>query len=104
MRDGVAEPTFREEEAQSSLLPKPPKLLKGVNTMKQVALKDVKDDLLKYLQGHESVLITSAGKPAGVLLSFASEDDCYDYLLRNDPQLLQRLIEQGETQRSSPKA
>lgn len=63
----------------------------GVNFMKEIALDDVQKDLLAHLQNRESVLITQGGKPAGVLLGFASEEDCYDYLLKNDPELLQAL-------------
>ncbi len=59
--------------------------------MKQIALDDVQKDLLKHLQAGEGVLITQGGKPAGVLLGFASEEDCYDYLLKNDTHLLQML-------------
>lgn len=48
---------------------------------KQVALSDVKDDLSRYLRmaEKEDVIITRHGKPAGVLIGFASEDDWFDY-------------------------
>ncbi len=59
--------------------------------MKEIALDDVQKDLLAHLQNRETVLITKGGKPTGVLLGFASEEDCYDYLLKNDPELLQAL-------------
>jgi len=31
------------------------------------------------------------GKPAGVLIGFASEDDWFDYRLENDPKFLTRI-------------
>jgi prevent-host-death family protein len=61
--------------------------------MKQVALSEVKDDLSKYLRmaEHEEIVITKHGKPAGILLGFASEDDWFDYKLEHDPRFLQRI-------------
>ena len=61
--------------------------------MKQVALSEVKDDLSKYVRMAESeaIVITRHGKPAGVLLGFASEDDWFDYRLEHDPRFLQRV-------------
>jgi prevent-host-death family protein len=45
--------------------------------MKKVALSDVKDELSKYLRlaAKEGIVITRHGKPAGVLVGFASEED-----------------------------
>jgi prevent-host-death family protein len=64
-----------------------------VKAMKQVALSEIKDDLSKYLRLAESeeIVITRHGKPAGVLVGFASEDDWFDYKLENDPRFLQRI-------------
>jgi prevent-host-death family protein len=61
--------------------------------MKQVALSDVKDDLSKYLRlaEKEVIVITRHGKPAGVLVGFASEDEWFDYKLEHDPRFLQRI-------------
>jgi prevent-host-death family protein len=61
--------------------------------MKQVALSDVKDDLSKYLRlaEKEEIVITRHGKPAGVLVGFASEDEWFDYKLEHDPRFLQRI-------------
>ena len=61
--------------------------------MKKVALSAAKDDLSKYLRiaEKEQVLITRHGKPAGVLLGFASEEDWFDYRLENDPRFLRRI-------------
>jgi prevent-host-death family protein len=62
-------------------------------TMKQVALSEVKDDLSKYLRlaENEEIVITRHGKPAGVLVGFASDDEWFDYKLQNDPRFLQRI-------------
>ena len=64
-----------------------------VKTMKKVALSEVKDDLSKYLRIAEKVelVITRHGKPAGVLVGFASDEDWFDYQLENDPRFLQRI-------------
>ena len=61
--------------------------------MKKVALSTVKDDLSKYLRvaEREDVVITRHGKPAGLLVGFASEDDWFDYRLENDPRFPRRI-------------
>jgi prevent-host-death family protein len=61
--------------------------------MKSVALNEVKDDLSRYLRlaEKEEILITRHGRPAGVLIGFASEDDWFDYRLEHDPRFLQRI-------------
>ena len=61
--------------------------------MKQVALSEVKDDLSKFLRlaEDEEIIITRHGKPAGVLVGFASEDEWFDYRLEHDPRFLQRI-------------
>lgn len=61
--------------------------------MKTVALNEVKDDLSKYLRLAEKgeIIITRHGKPAGILLGFASEDDWLDYRLEHDPRFLARI-------------
>ena len=48
-----------------------------VKAMKQVPLSEIKDDLSKYLRQaeNEEIIITKHGKPAGILVGFASEDD-----------------------------
>jgi prevent-host-death family protein len=59
--------------------------------MKTVSLSDVKDDLSRYLRlaANEEIVITRHGKPAGVLVGFANEDDGFDYRLENDPALFE---------------
>ena len=61
--------------------------------VKEVPLSEVKDDLSRYLREAESheILITRHGKPAGVLIGFASEDDWLDYRLENDRRFLERI-------------
>jgi prevent-host-death family protein len=61
--------------------------------VKEVPLSEVKDDLSRYLREAEEqeVVITRHGKPAGVLIGFASEDDWFDYRLENDPRFLERV-------------
>ncbi len=61
--------------------------------VKEVPLAEVKDDFSRYLKeaaGRE-IVITRHGKPAGVLIGFASEDDWFDYKLENDPRFLTRI-------------
>ncbi len=61
--------------------------------MKKVALSTVKDDLSRYLRAaeKEDVIITRHGKPAGVLIGFASEDDWFEYRLAKDARFLARI-------------
>jgi prevent-host-death family protein len=61
--------------------------------MKQVALSELKEDLSKYLRlaEDEEIVITRHGKPAGLLVGFASEDDWFDYKLEHDPRFLPRV-------------
>jgi prevent-host-death family protein len=64
-----------------------------VGVMKQVALSEIKDDLSRYLRlaENEDIVITKHGKPAGILVGFATEDDWFDYKLEHDPRFLQRI-------------
>jgi len=59
----------------------------------EVPLARVKDDLSRYLREAEKheVVITRHGRPAGVLIGFASEEDWFDYRLENDPRFLARI-------------
>jgi prevent-host-death family protein len=63
--------------------------------MKEVPLSEVKDDLSRYLRAaeSESIVITRHGKPAGLLIGFATEEDWLDYRLENDPRFLKRMDE-----------
>jgi len=61
--------------------------------MKKVPVNEVKDDLSRYLHEaeKEEIIITRHGKPAGVLIGFASEDEWFEYRLENDPRFLARI-------------
>jgi prevent-host-death family protein len=61
--------------------------------MKRVSLSEVKDDLSHLLReaAKQDIVITRHGKPAGVLIGFASEDDWFDYRLETDPRFLRRI-------------
>src|ERR1700694_5681944 len=67
--------------------------------MKRVALSEIKDDLSKYLRlaENEEIVITKHGKPAGILVGFASEDDWFDYKLEHDPRFLRRIAQARES-------
>jgi prevent-host-death family protein len=58
-----------------------------------VALSKVKGNLSKYLHlaEKEGIIITRHGKPAGVLIGFADEDNWFDYCLENDPRSHKRI-------------
>ena len=70
--------------------------------VKKVSLSEVKDDLSRYLREAEDqeVVITRHGKPAGVLIGFASEDDWFDYRLENDARFLARIEKARESLRA----
>jgi prevent-host-death family protein len=61
--------------------------------MKKAALSEVKDDLSRFLRQaeKEEVVITRHGRPAGILIGFASEEDWFDYRLEHDPRFLERI-------------
>lgn len=61
--------------------------------VKEVPLSEVKDGLSRFLREAETaeIVITRHGKPAAVLIGFASEDDWFDYRLESDPRFLQRV-------------
>jgi prevent-host-death family protein len=70
--------------------------------MREAALSEVKDDLSRYLREAEKgdMVITRHGKPAGVLIGFASEDDWFDYRLENDPRFARRVGQARSSLRS----
>jgi prevent-host-death family protein len=67
-----------------------------------VALSEVKDHLSEYLDiaEKEEVIITRHGKPAGLLIGFASEEDWFDYRLEHDPRFLARIAAARESLKS----
>ena len=60
-----------------------------------MALAKVKDDLSKYLRlaVDEEIVITRHGRPAGILVGFASEDDWFEYRLEHHPEFPRRIAE-----------
>ena len=58
--------------------------------MKQIALSEIKDNLPRFLReaAAEQIVITRHGRPAGILVGFATEDDWLDYRLEHDPRFL----------------
>jgi prevent-host-death family protein len=60
-----------------------------------VPIAEVKDDFSRYLRMAESgeIVITRHGRPAGVLIGFASEDDWFEYRIEHDPEFLRRVAE-----------
>jgi prevent-host-death family protein len=70
--------------------------------MRQVPLSELKDDLSRFLREAASreIVITRHGKPAGLLIGFASEDDWFDYRLENDPRFLRRISQARESLRA----
>jgi prevent-host-death family protein len=63
--------------------------------MIKVPLAEVKDSLSDYIKkaAKDEVLITRHGKPAAILIGFASEDDWFDYRLEHDERFLKRIAE-----------
>lgn len=61
--------------------------------VRRVALAKVKDDFSRYLRlaAGEDIVITRHGRPAGVLIGFATEDDWFEYRLENHPEFLRRI-------------
>jgi prevent-host-death family protein len=61
--------------------------------MKTIALNQLKRHFCEYLRlaERDEIVITRRGKPAGVLIGFASEEDWVDYRLGNDPRFLRRI-------------
>lgn len=61
--------------------------------MKEIPLSEAKDDFSHLLReaAKQDIVITRHGKPAGVLIGFASEDDWLEYRLENDPRFLRRI-------------
>lgn len=58
-----------------------------------MALAKAKDDLSRYLRlaATEEIVITRHGRPAGILIGFATDDDWFDYKLEHHPEFLSRI-------------
>jgi prevent-host-death family protein len=82
-------------------LPSSPKRKRRLGSNKKapqvraVALAQVKDDLSKYLRlaALEEIVITRHGRPAGVLIGFASDEDWFEYRLEHHPKFLKRVAD-----------
>ena len=61
--------------------------------LKRVPLSEIKDDLSRYLRraADAPIVVTRHGRPAGVLIGFATEDDWFDYQLESDPRFARRI-------------
>ena len=70
--------------------------------MKTISLSEIKDGLSRFLRKaeKEDIVVTRHGKPAGLLVGFASEDDWLDYRLENDSRFLERISAARESLRS----
>jgi prevent-host-death family protein len=70
--------------------------------VKQIPISEFRDDLSHFLHASEKedIVITRRGRPAGVLIGFASEDDWFDYQLENDPRFLSRIAQARESFRA----
>lgn len=69
--------------------------------MTSIALNEAKDQLSMLLKraSKERVLITKHGRPAGILIGFADEEDYFEYLLENDPNFEDRIARSREQKR-----
>jgi prevent-host-death family protein len=89
----------KSKSSRSSRRPKPnrgsTKKARPRKGPKEVALAEVKDDLSKYLRlaVNEEIVITRHGRPAGVLIGFASEEEWFEYRLEHHPEFLRRIEE-----------
>lgn len=70
--------------------------------LKQVPLSEARGGLSHLLREAEKrdIVITRRGKPAGVLIGFASEDEWFEYRLENDPRFLGRVAKARESARA----
>jgi prevent-host-death family protein len=61
--------------------------------LREVPLSEIESDLPRFLREAEQddIIITNNGRPAGVLVGFASEDDWFDYQLVHDPRFVRRI-------------
>jgi prevent-host-death family protein len=61
--------------------------------VRRVPLSEIQNDLSRFVPEAEGgeIVITRDGKPAGLLIGFASEEDWFDYQLENDPRFLRRI-------------
>ena len=55
----------------------------------------MKDDFSRYLKlaADEEIVITRHGRPAGVLIGFATEEDWFEYRLEHHPEFLRQIAQ-----------
>src|SRR3972149_1212366 len=83
----------RSRSSPSSPRPKPkPGSASTEPRAREVPLAELKDDFSRYLRlaADQEIVITRHGRPAGVLVGFASEDDWFEDRLENPPQVARR--------------
>ena len=70
--------------------------------MKHVTKSEAKLDLAKYLETakRETVVITSRGKPTGLLIALEDADDLWEEQLVNDPRFVKRITQARASARS----
>ncbi len=70
--------------------------------MRQVPLSELRGDLSHLLKEAEKgdIVITRRGRPAGVLIGFASEDEWFEYRLESDPRFVARIAKARESARA----
>ena len=61
--------------------------------MREVSLSEIKDHLSEYLRlaEEQEIIITRHGKPVGILIGLAEEDDWFDYQLEYNERFLARI-------------
>lgn len=69
--------------------------------MTKVPINEAKDRLTALLKEaeEEEVLINRHGRPAGILIGFADEEDCFDCKLENDPRFEARIARSRDQKR-----
>jgi prevent-host-death family protein len=69
--------------------------------MTRIALHEAKNQLSTLLKkaAKDRVLITRHGRPAGILIGFADEEDYFDYQLENDSRFEARIARAREQKR-----
>jgi prevent-host-death family protein len=67
--------------------------------MKTATLSDIRHNPGRQLKQatREQVVITRRGKPIGILIGFASEEDWFDYVLENHPRL-EKIVAQARAE------
>ena len=70
--------------------------------MKTATIKEAKDQLPTLMKSSTPVIVTRHGKPAGVIIGFATEADFEDWKIENDPRF-RRLMDKSIAQKAAGK-